>query len=347
MITTTKYNNFTITIYPLDIEDFAYEQVLKPNKLGFVNFTKIYSNYLNYEITKGRLILVALLEYNRVNSAINDLNYFLFSFYENNNVVNTGLTSGLGTKISLGEDNDLTKSEEKVEILYPLSNYYNEASLLSSRNKENLTENINNMYLHYPDVELSNISDPFYNDICYTFKTDVNTDMTLNDRRDEYYIAASLCEEGCEIVKISNKESNEPASLCKCNLKYEVSFNENYGVKDNVPSISYSNAKSIKCISETFNKNSISSNVIFWIFLIVILFLIIMLIRYVFYGNKVVRRVIGLYDPNIDNSNVSISIYDQNGDNNNNPKKITRALKIKIIIFQKEIKKSNWQKVTH
>ena len=54
LLTTTKYNNFTITIYPLDIEDFAYEQVLKPNKLGFVNFTKIYSNYLNYEITKGR-----------------------------------------------------------------------------------------------------------------------------------------------------------------------------------------------------------------------------------------------------------------------------------------------------
>ena len=329
LITTTKYNNFTITIYPLDIEDFVYEKILKTNKLGFVNFTKIYSNYLNYEITKGHLILVALLEYNRVNSAINDINYFLFSFYEKNNVANTGFTNDLGTKISLKEDNDLTRSEDKVELLYPLSNYYNKASLLSSRNKENLLDNINNMYFHYPDVELSNISDPFYNDICYTFKTDVNTDMTLNDRRDEYYIAASLCEGGCEIVKISNKESNEPASLCKCNLKYGVTFNENFGIKDNVPSISYSNAKSIKCISETFNKNSISSNAIFWIFLIVILFLIVMLIRYIFYGNKVVRRVIGLYDPNIDNSNISISIYDQIGANNDNPKKSNKNNKDK------------------
>ena len=344
LITTTKYNNFTITIYPLDIEDFVYGQVLKTNKLGFVNFTKIYSNYLNYEITKGRLILVALLEYNRVNSSINDLNYFLFSFYENNNVINSGVTSGLGTKISLEENSDLTKSEDKIEILYPLSNYYNTTSLLSSRNKENLTDNINNMYLHYPDVELSNISDPFYNDICNTFKTDVDTDMTLNDRRDEYYIASSLCEDGCEIVKISNKESNEPASLCKCNLKYEVYFNENYGVKDNVPSISYSNAKSIKCISETFNKNSISSNVIFWIFLIVILFLIIMLIRYVFYGNKVVRRVIGLYDPNIDISNIYISNYDQNGDNNNNPKKNNKGNKDKNNNISKGDKKGKLAK---
>ena len=80
--------------------------------------------------------------------------------------------------------------------------------LLSSRNKENLTDNIYNMYLHYPDVELSNISDPFYNDICNNFRTYVDTDMTLNDRRDEYYIAASLCEDGYEIVKISNKELN-------------------------------------------------------------------------------------------------------------------------------------------
>ena len=67
-------------------------------------------------------------------------------------------------------------------------NYYNESVDINKRNSEFLVDNMVNMYKDYPEVDLSNISDPFYNDVCFLFTSDVGTDMTLNDRRKEYYI---------------------------------------------------------------------------------------------------------------------------------------------------------------
>jgi len=42
------------------------------------------------------------------------------------------------------------------------------------------------MYFKYPDIKLYNLSDPFYNDICNIFTSEVNRDMSLNDRRNDY-----------------------------------------------------------------------------------------------------------------------------------------------------------------
>ena len=297
LITNTKYENFTITIYPLDIEDYAFEKIFSTYNLGFVNFTKIFNNFMEYEISGNRLILVVIMEYYSKNSAINDVNYFLYSLNENNN---------LGDIIFPNNTTDLDKQTDKLEILYPLSNY-NNSNMESKRNSENLTENINNMYSLYPEIDLSNISDPFYNDICFLFTTDVDTDMTLNDRRNEYYINKFLCENNCNLNKIVNQEMKYPRSLCSCDIKSGISFNSQVS-KDNVQSISYSNAKSITCIKEVFSKHSLFVNGIFWIFLIVLIFLIIMLLRYIFFGNKVIKRIVGLYDPNTDINNLKISI---------------------------------------
>ena len=80
LITTTEYDHFTITIYPLDIEEFVYDQILAPNNLGFINFTKTFSNFIEYKINKKFLILIILLESHLNNSSINDLNINLYSF---------------------------------------------------------------------------------------------------------------------------------------------------------------------------------------------------------------------------------------------------------------------------
>ena len=40
-----------------------------------------------------------------------------------------------------------------------------------------------------------NSSDPFYNDICFKFSSEVNgKDVTLKDRRNEYYVNITFCE---------------------------------------------------------------------------------------------------------------------------------------------------------
>ena len=64
VITTTKYNNFTITIFPLDIEEFVYDKILFSNNLIFPNFTKAFPNFLYYEIKRKCLVFVILLESN-------------------------------------------------------------------------------------------------------------------------------------------------------------------------------------------------------------------------------------------------------------------------------------------
>ena len=37
LLTSTEYKNFTITIYPLDIEEFAYEQIFSVNNYKLIN----------------------------------------------------------------------------------------------------------------------------------------------------------------------------------------------------------------------------------------------------------------------------------------------------------------------
>ena len=298
LITNTKYMNFTITIYPLDIEDFVYEQIFTTNNLGFVNFTKMYENFINYEASTGNLLLVCIMEYYSNNSAINDLNYFIYSLEE---------SSYTGNIISFKSD-FLEKFHSQLEISYSLSNYYNENSTINQRNKEYLVDNIKEMNLKYPEIDLSNISDPFYNTLCFLFTSDVKTDMSLNDRREEYYINVSLCENNCEIITILNKDLKNPRSLCNCDIKNNIIFNSQPGMGDNTPLTSSINAKAVTCISAVFNKNSISSNIIFWIFIIVILFLIIMIVAWILYGNKELKKILGLYEESNDISDIKITI---------------------------------------
>ena len=204
LITTTKYDNFTITIYPLDIEEYAYEQILAPNNLGFVNFTKTFSNFIEYEIKEKCIILIILLESHLTNSSINDLNYYFYGFKEKNEIGN------IRNEIKISEDTYLTNNESYLEVLYPLYNYYDENSNINKRNSEYLVDNIKSMYFKYPDIELYNLSDPFYNDICSIYTSEVNTDMSLNDRRNEYFVNISLCETNCYLVKILNKDLKNP-----------------------------------------------------------------------------------------------------------------------------------------
>ena len=99
----------------------------------------------------------------------------------------------------------------------------------------------------YPNADLSNISDPFYNDICFLFTSDVETDMTLNDRRKEYYVNYSLCEENCTLIKVINKDTN-PRAVCSCEMKPYLIFNEISGKEYEIKSKSSPPIKSFICL---------------------------------------------------------------------------------------------------
>ena len=298
LVTSTKYINFTITIYPLDIEDLTYNQMLLTNKLVFINFTKMYPTFLNYELNNSKkLLLGCILQRHNKNTSIDDLYYKLYSFNEDNE----GLGYNLAKKINFEENTkDLLNDSSKFEIEYPLSNYINKTSFVNKRNSENLVNNIKFINERYPDVELYNINDPFYNDICFLFTSDVGTDMTLNDRRNEYYIKESLCEENCTIVKIINKDTN-PRAVCNCDIKINYSIGQ-HGKSDNIPYYSVSNLRSFVCISETFGFN-LKKNGNFWIFIIILIFQTYMFIIYIKHRTTIINKMLGLYDNNQENKN--------------------------------------------
>ena len=319
LVTSTEYINYTVTIFPLDIANFTYNQVFLPNNLGFVNFTKMYPNFLNYEIINSRIILVNIIESHNKNSSINDINYFLYSFNEKNG----GNIRNLGEIISLSNDIYLVNESPQFEIEYPLYNYVNGQSSINKRNTENLVNNIKDIYERYPEIELYNITDPFFNDICYLFTTDVGTDMTLNDRRNEYYINISLCENNCSLTKIIDRDTN-PRAVCNCDIKYDVIFDNKKGLKDDIPSYSVQNSKSFICISSTFNFD-LKKNGNFWLFVIILIIQIYLLIIYIRNKTNIINKMLGLYDNinnKISNSDDNSFSYEYNNKNNNLKEKV-------------------------
>ena len=100
--------------------------------------------------------------------------------------------------------------------------------------------------------------------------------MTVNDRRQEYYINKSLCEDNCYLEKLFIN-NNAIKSVCKKKIKKSFSFNKNAGIKDDIPSISKINAKAIGCIDKAFKPQNVAKNPIFWVLIILFIFLVVFL----------------------------------------------------------------------
>ena len=307
LITSTTYDNFTISIYPLDIENYAYENLFFVNNLGFINFTKAYPDFLEYEVDTGELILVCIMEYFSHNYSMNDLNYFIYSFDE---LSNTSSFRNLQPAKDLPNIQELYNESQNYEILYPLYNFKNDSVLVNKRNSEYLVDNIKQMYHEYPDVNLFDIKDKFYNDICFLFESDVGTDMTLNDRRNEYYINHFLCEENCTLLDIINRDTN-PRAVCSCEKKSKIIFNDITKAEPEIGTQSSPPVKSITCFFETYNIY-IGKNPIFWIFMIIIIYQIYFLTMYIKYQTKTLDEIFGIRENNLvqnSSSSISSSVY--------------------------------------
>ena len=102
------------------------------------------------------------------------------------------------------------------EIYYPL----NDTNLV----KLNLSICQNDKIDLYFSVEIDDdnldkydTNSDYYNDICYITTSDKGTDITLDDRKNEYVDKnLSLCGEGCELVEYE-RENNK--SKCNCDIK--------------------------------------------------------------------------------------------------------------------------------
>ena len=101
----------------------------------------------------------------------------------------------------------------------------------------------------------------FYHDICFSFSNENGTDITINDRREEFYNNnLSICESTCKLMGYKN-ETQE--AICECNIKKQLSmvsevllnndkfFSDFKNIKDII------NFKVMKCYKNIFNETSI------------------------------------------------------------------------------------------
>ena len=147
----------------------------------------------------------------------------------------------------------------------------------------------NNLFKHDP-------SNNFYKDICYSYTTENNTDITLNDRQKEFLDNnLSLCEDNCYF---DGYDSRTKKVKCNCNIKIEMPFlseieidkkklkQKFFDIKSNT------NLELMKCYQALFSKNGLKANIGSYIlfsiiFIYLILYNLFFLIEYDHIMNKI------------------------------------------------------------
>ena len=137
-------------------------------------------------------------------------------------------------------------------------------------------------------VNVFNISDVFFNDICYPY-TEGGNDLILEDRIKYIYQNFSLCEEGClyDSIDISNMLIS-----CKCNVKENMTTIIREIKEEAVEQITSLNFEIITCYNLVFSFKDKSKNIGFWILSLIFLVYIIFLIIYCSQGIKPVKEYI-------------------------------------------------------
>ena len=178
--------------------------------------------------------------------------------------------------------------EEKNKIDLSLCNNSNIKILYSIKNNSNLDKSIVNSFIN-SGIDVFNISDKFFNDICYSYSENGN-DLILEDRIKDIYQDFTLCEEGCYFDKI---DINNMLISCQCNIKENITT-EIKEINDEkvIEKITSLNFEIIKCFNLAFSFKGKMKNYGFWILSIFFLFYFIFLIKFSCNGIKPIKDYI-------------------------------------------------------
>ena len=126
------------------------------------------------------------------------------------------------------------------------------------------------------DIDKLNSSSGYYNDICYTAKSEDGTDILLKDRQKEYIEKDRIvCQEDCEF---SRYDYNNYIAKCSCRVKEsppsiaDMKINK-AKLLDNFKNIkNIANFNFLVCYKKLFTKEGIIHNIGFFLILVIILF---------------------------------------------------------------------------
>jgi len=166
-------------------------------------------------------------------------------------------------------------------------------SVLSQLNNSNVDLN-SVLFLAQQDINIFNLSDEFYTDICYNYVSPNGKDVPLSDRIKAFYPNITLCESGC-ICKGVDLDSLE--SICEC--KFNDLMRNEY-IEDNVllsntigevfDLIRSSNLIILKCYKGIFKKENIVKSYGGFIIIGIVFFQLILSLIFGFYDMNMIRK---------------------------------------------------------
>ena len=147
-------------------------------------------------------------------------------------------------------------------------------------------------YFKNMDVDIFNLNNEFFNDICFSYSdNDTNSDMILKDRVEDIYQNFSICGDGCEYISFN---SEKMSANCNCTVKQELSLDPEKGnFKSYIMSAFLDlNFGVIKCYNLVFSFAGKLKNAGFWIFGAMVVSHIPMYILYLIKGTTTLTRYI-------------------------------------------------------
>ena len=158
--------------------------------------------------------------------------------------------------------------------------------------------NCNDTYIQYNlpvSINISelykyNISSNYYNDICYTFSSDNDTDMPLSIRKSEYNkYNISLCQSDCTFIGYNTTTKN---ANCKCKVESNKPFDIIKNIDINTLFQKFVDIKNLmnygvlKCYKILFSKEGLMSNIGSYIIICIIFITLMEYIMFLIEGKK-------------------------------------------------------------
>ena len=136
-------------------------------------------------------------------------------------------------------------------------------------------------------IDIFDIKDPFFNDLCYPFSLSKN-DIILKDRVLDIYQNYSLCDNGCEYESI---DIENITLTCYCQIKTEINTEISEPVFKEVIKNTFkdSNFGVLRCYNLVFNLNNKLDNIGFFI---ILFFIICQIICYIIYFNYGIKSIV-------------------------------------------------------
>ena len=162
-----------------------------------------------------------------------------------------------------------------------------------------IDDNKNILFFADQNVNIFNISNEFYTDICYHFESPNKKDIILKDRIKTYYPNVTLCDYGCKNIGIN---LTSLTALCECIFKDLLDnsilksnfFSENIIMNELINQvkelIEILNLEVMKCYKTIFDPNYIVKCIGGFIILSILVFEIICIIIFKIYSIKYIVR---------------------------------------------------------